>query len=85
MSMPAYSLIRRLAVAFMGVLVSNRSMTGGGSKLGTKVHIAILHIPPCAWKYLGGIVLQKAKPVLGFVIFQMQYCHHVVMYNMSTI
>lgn len=38
MSMPAYSLIRRLAVAFMGVLVSNRSMTGGGRKLGTKVH-----------------------------------------------
>lgn len=69
----------------MAVLVSNRSMTGGGSQSSTKVHITILHIPPCAWKHLGGIVLRKAKPVPAFVIFQMQYCHHVVMYNMSTI
>lgn len=65
MSMPAYSFNRRLAVPFMGVLVSNRGMAGGGSKLGTKVHITILDIPLCAWKYRAGIVIWKARPVLG--------------------
>lgn len=44
MSKPAYSLIRGLDVAFMGFLVSHtQEVTGGGSKLGTKVHHCSTH------------------------------------------
>lgn len=84
MSMPAHSLIRRLAVAFMDVLVSNRSMTGGGSKLGTSAHNDSTHISLCM-KVLKGHRSLKSKTSAEVFIFQMQYCHHVVMYRMSTI
>lgn len=72
MSVSAYSLIRSLAVAFIDVLVRN-----------DRRWEQVWYLSPHYYSYLcvHESFFEKQNQCWGFVIFQMQYCHHVVVYD----